>query len=79
MSQIESESEAVLKLEMRSKNEDHASIKTHLISFEKSEQLKKVSEIQRQKAEDNSQDQEIALSQSDEADDRLSDEFMKAD
>ena len=79
MSEIKSESEALLNFEMRSRDEGHASTKTHLISFEKSERLKEVSEIQRSKTEDDSQDQENALSRSNEARDRLAHETLKAD
>ena len=79
MSKIEFRSKVLLKSELRQKDEDYASIKTHLISFEKSERLKEVLEIQRQKTEDDSQDQENALSQSNKARNRLSHETMKAD
>ena len=79
MNKIESESKALLKSELRQRDEDYASIKTHLISFEKSERLKEVLEIQRQKTEDDNQDQENALSQSDEARNRLPHGTMKAD
>ena len=40
MSEIEFESKALLKSELRQKKKNYASIKTHLISFEKSERLK---------------------------------------
>ena len=62
MNEIEFENEVVLKSEMRQKDESYTSIKTNLISFEKSERLKEVLEIQRQKTEDDSQNQENALS-----------------
>ena len=78
MGKTEPGSKALLESGLRQGDEGYAPIKAHLISFEKSERLEEVPEIQRQKTEDDSQGQENALSQSDEARNRLPHETMKA-
>ena len=64
---------------MRQRNEDYAQITSTVIDIKKSERLKSVLKIQRQKAEDDSQDEEITLSSTDAARNRLAIEYLKAD
>ena len=71
------EGKVVLKLEVRQRNEDYAQITSNVIDIKGFERLKGVSNIQRQKAENDSQDEEITLSFTDAARNRLAVEYLK--
>ena len=72
------EDKVVLKLEVRQRNEDYAQTTSSVIDIKRSERLKDVSNIQRQKAENDSQDEEITLSFTDAARNRFAVEYLKA-